>query len=272
MIRLLNNNDTNEVMEYLNRNHIEVTFLIGNIKEFGLENDMTMRRCGDYYGYFEDGRLKGILPFYNLGSCIPHYESCSAVAEFANLMNNRKFKFLLGMEKIIKPLYEQLAGKKTSSYESSSYYVNKNFTPFILENIEIKNARDIPLDNAVKFSLEAGLKGFRREMPYDKEAKAIMQKPKEEDYIFLLKDGKIVAQANIQTTTDKINQIGGVYTSEEERGKGYCKAVVSEMCSRIIARGKLPTLMVVKKNTPAVKAYNALGFKHFDDYLIIEFE
>lgn len=99
-----------------------------------------------------------------------------------------------------------------------------------------------------------------------------MQESVEEDYVFLIKDDKIVAQANIQTTTDEINQIGGVYTSEEERGKGYCKAVVSEICKRITARGKIPTLMVVKKNTPAVKAYSVLGFKHYDDYLIIEFE
>lgn len=272
MIRLLTQRDIDEVMKYLKRNHIEVTFQIGNIKEFGLENDRDKKRCGDYYGYFEDGRLKGILPFYNLGSCIPHYESPNAIMEFANIMNISRFQFLLGMEKIIKPIYDKLENKKIHSYESCSYFVNKNFTPFTLEDVEIENARDIPLNKAVEYALEAGLKGFGREIPYDVEAKSIMQESVEEDYVFLIKDDKIVAQANIQTTTDEINQIGGVYTSEEERGKGYCKAVVSEICKRITARGKIPTLMVVKKNTPAVKAYSALGFKHYDDYLLIEFE
>ena len=82
----------------------------------------------------------------------------------------------------------------------------------------------------------------------------------------------MVAQAGIQTYTPKINQIGSVYTPEEERGKGYAKAIVSEICKRIIERGKMPTLMVNKDNTPAVRAYNALGFEHYDDYLIVKLD
>ena len=84
-------------------------------------------------------------------------------------------------------------------------------------------------------------------------------------------DNKLVAQACIQTFTDNSNQIGAVYSLEEERGKGYAKAAVSELCERIIGRGKLPTLIVSKQNPPALNAYKALGFEHYSDYLIIKF-
>ena len=84
-------------------------------------------------------------------------------------------------------------------------------------------------------------------------------------------NNKLVAQACVQTFTINTNQIGAVYSLEEERGKGYAKAVVSELCERIISRGKLPTLIVNKQNTPALNAYKALGFEHHSDYLIIKF-
>ena len=85
-----------------------------------------------------------------------------------------------------------------------------------------------------------------------------------------MKDGKFVSHAKIQAYTNTIGQVGAVYTEEEERGKGYGKAVVSEICRRIIARNKIPTLIVRKNNVPAVKAYTALGFEKFDDYLLIK--
>ncbi|MCY6356072.1 GNAT family N-acetyltransferase [Clostridium sp. ZS2-4] len=119
---------------------------------------------------------------------------------------------------------------------------------------------------------EANLKGFARKIDTEEASKMLCEKSEEEDWLFLIKDKKIVAQANIQTFTEDINQIGGVYTSEEHRRKGYCKAVVSEICRRILGRDKMPTLMVTKNNTPAVSAYSSLGFTHYDDYLIIQFK
>ncbi|TDT63603.1 hypothetical protein [Fonticella tunisiensis] len=70
MVRILSEKGRKIVIDYLERNHMESTFLIGNVIEFGLENNMEKRRCGDYYGYLKGERLRGILSFYNVGSCI----------------------------------------------------------------------------------------------------------------------------------------------------------------------------------------------------------
>ena len=66
MIQLLKQENKEIVLEYLEKYHIETTFLIGNVDCFGLDNNAEMRCCGDYYGYFEDDILRGVLPFYNL--------------------------------------------------------------------------------------------------------------------------------------------------------------------------------------------------------------
>ncbi|MDO6354636.1 GNAT family N-acetyltransferase [Caloramator sp. CAR-1] len=272
MIRKLFEIDRKIVEEYLKRNHIETTFLIGNIKYFGIENNKELRRCGDYYGYFEKSELKGILPFYNLGSCIPHYESEGAIPYFVELMKDREFKYLLGMRRVIEPLYKNLKDVKSiGNISDDAYYINKNLIEFQCKDIEIKNYYELDLDLAAEFLVEASQIGFGRDDASVEEAKkTLVQRPVEEDYLFAIKDGKMVATACIQATTDEISQIGGVYTTPKERGKGYCKAVVSELCRIIIERGKIPTLMVRKNNTSAVKAYEALGFEFYDDYMIIE--
>jgi len=272
MIRLLNQKDKDLVLKYLNKHDIETTFLIGNVNLFGLDNDKNVRRCGDYYGYFENGTLRGVLPFYNLGSCIPHYDSPSAIPYFAELLKENNFEFLLGMESVIKPLYEEIKDLKvTKEYSEDSYYINDSFKPFTLENITIKEAGCQDID-MVKFHLRGRIEGFHQQSTIEDVARMFEQKPQEEDFIFLLKDNVISAEGCVQTVTDKIEQIGSVFTAPEARGNGYCKAVVSELCRRIISKGKIPTLMVTKTNTPAVKAYSSLGFKHYDNYLIISFK
>ena len=273
MLRLLNNLDKPMVLKYLDKHHIECTFLIGNVISFSLENDVNLRRGADYYGYFESNALKGIVGFYNLGSCIPHYEVPEAIPYFADLLKSKVFDTLLGMEKIVKPLYDEIKdSKQLETYSEDSYYINDNFTPYNLGNVDFVGAKTAPTDKATHFIMEAFKDGFRSVKTPEEISKMLNEKSSEEDFLFLVKDGEIKAQANVQTYTSKFNQIGGVFTLRSERGKGYCKATVSEICKLILARGKTPTLMVRKNNTPAVSAYQSLGFRHYDDYLIISFK
>jgi hypothetical protein len=273
MIRILTQADKEMILEYLNRNEIETSFLYSNVIEFGVDNDQSIRRCADYYGFFAGDVLKGILPFYNLGSCIPHFEATDAVPLFAEIMRERNFEFLLGVRKVIKPLYEEIkAYKEIHSYDESSYFINKGLKPFILDGVNFIIAKGIASDSTVDFVLESRVKGFNQTVSREDIKKSLLQRGEEEEYIFLEKDNRIIAQACVQTYTPKINQIGAVYTTGGERGKGYCKAIVSELCRIIIDRGKLPTLTVKNLNLPAVKAYTALGFEHYDDYLIVRYK
>jgi uncharacterized protein len=273
MIRLLTDTDKKIILEYLDRNEIETSFLYANVMEFGVDNRKDIRRCADYYGFFHGEALKGILPFYNLGSCIPHYEVEEAVPLFAGLMKEKNFEFLIGMHKVIKPLYEAVKDyKEIQSYDESSYFINKNFISFTSDGVNFINANKASSEEAVDFIMEARVYGFKQTATREDIKKSLIQRGEEEEYIIAEKDGKMVAQACVQTYTPKIHQIGGVYTAEKERGKGYCKTVVSEICRRIIAKGKVPTLSVRKNNIPALKAYTALGFENYDDYLMVRFK
>ncbi|WP_026476509.1 GNAT family N-acetyltransferase [Alkaliphilus transvaalensis] len=271
MIRLLTQKDKEAILAYLGRNEIETSFLYGNVIEFGVDNNPEIRRCADYYGYFSGEELKGILPFYNLGSCIPHYEEEGALPLFAEIMKKRSFDIILGMKKVVEPLYFQIKDhKEIESCDESSYYINKDFKPYQLDEAAFINIDQNFGEAIVDFVVEARLKGFNHRITREEVKKILLQKSPEEGYILLEVNDQFVAQACIQTYTKQFSQIGSVYTLQEERGKGYCKAIVSELCNSIISKGKIPTLSVKKSNVPAVRAYGALGFKHYDDYLIVK--
>ncbi|HWR38769.1 MAG TPA: GNAT family N-acetyltransferase [Patescibacteria group bacterium] len=271
MIRVLVNDDQALVAEYLERNHIETTFLYGNITQFGLNNNRLYRRCGDYYGYFDGPVLQGILAFYNLGSVIPHFETDKAIPHFAALMRRRNFDSLLGMRRIIQPLYELLLedkDKEVVNYSESGYYLNQEFHPHFVEKSEFVDVEKMEPAAASRFIVRANRHGFKRDVSSEVH-KIIRERAPEEEFVLMKINGKIVGQAQVQTFTTRINQIGAVYTVEEERGRGYCKALVSELCRRILERDKIPALMVRNDNLPAVRAYTALGFARYDDYLLV---
>ncbi len=273
MISLLTEVDKTKVIKFLERDSIAGACIMGNVIQFGLDNQSEQRRCGDYYGYFSKGKLLGLLPFYNMGSCMPLWTDETVIEPFAEIMLQYPFEFLIGMEKTVKPLYDLIAGEKnTLAYQNSSYFVNDKFSPFSLDNITFAKADELDHDSVIHFVKDAYLQGFGHSYSLEETQQFVSQRAAEEEFLFLIIEGQIVAQAYIQAATSKINQIGGVFTLGEERGKGYCKAILSELCQRIIARGKLPTLIVRNDNFPAIKAYTSLGFTHFDDYLLIKFE
>ncbi len=271
MFRYLNEWDRTVLLDYLMKNEEEAAFLIGNVQQFGITNMSGILRCGDYFGYFNGDTLKGVIAFYNIGNCFLHYDSEEAVDYFFRLMEMRRFSILLGVDRLIKPILGRIRHSRyIREIEECSYCVNKDFKPFSLEGIRFVNIfEDIDIE-VINFIRKAYLNGFGAERSIEGTKLLLSQRGDEEEFIILSKGNRLMAQACIQTSTDNTSQIGAVYTLEEERGKGYGKAVVSELCERIIKKGKTPTLIVNKQNTPALSAYKALGFEEKDDYLIVK--
>ncbi|MBP2638171.1 MAG: FR47-like protein [Firmicutes bacterium] len=273
MMRLLTGCDISEVEVYLERNHMETVFFSGNLARCGIENDGVNRRAGDYYGYFSECGLQGIAAFYNLGNVVTHFEAAAAVDHFAEIMRQRRFEFFVGLKKMVEPLSLALQPhKEILGCEESYFYVNQALQPNSTACLhQIADVADIEQETVLSFIVEAYRQGFQRRFNREMAVKLIEERGPEEDFVFFLINGEPVAQAIIQVVTGRLAQIGGVYTREEYRGKGYCKALVAELCRRIFTAGRIPALLVRQNNIPALKAYHALGFTYYDEYLITKF-
>jgi len=274
--KLLKNRDAYIVMNYLEKNHIENTFMIGNIEKHGLENNMVLKRSGDYYGYFYRGELKGIFSFTNMGSFICHYEEDRILNKIVLLKAVKKYKpkYMFGMKKIIAPLWKKL--EKTFewySYDDCDYMIlNKEKFCNFSTNREIIEAKDFDFSKSIDFLIEVE-KAFNRKPKTVNELKnSVYERIGEEEYLYLLDKDEVVSQAVIKTTTSKVNQIEGVYTLPKHRGNGYAKGIVSKLCKNILDKEKIPALIVSKKNDAAKKVYKDIGFEYYDDYIMSEIQ
>jgi predicted GNAT family acetyltransferase len=80
--------------------------------------------------------------------------------------------------------------------------------------------------------------------------------------------GVPVSKAATNARGYKVDQIGGVYTAPQERGKGLGKAVVAELLKDVFSAKQAACLFVKKHNRAAIALYERLGFEPVTDYVI----
>jgi len=79
-------------------------------------------------------------------------------------------------------------------------------------------------------------------------------------------------KTNIHGISKQYFQIGGVFTDEDYRQKGYAKQVISALCRYYFNKGiKTALLFTDKTNYPAQKLYKNIGFKPADHFIIAEY-
>jgi len=81
-------------------------------------------------------------------------------------------------------------------------------------------------------------------------------------------DGIPVAKAATNARGFGVDQIGGVYTVPEQRGKGIGGIVVESLLRAVFTEKKSASLFVKKRNRPAIALYERLGFAPVTDYAI----
>ncbi len=80
--------------------------------------------------------------------------------------------------------------------------------------------------------------------------------------------GRAVAKAGTNARGFSVDQIGGVFTIEEERNRAIGQAVMRELLERIFREKDSACLFVKKSNQPAVALYKRLGFQVLESYRI----
>jgi GNAT superfamily N-acetyltransferase len=84
-------------------------------------------------------------------------------------------------------------------------------------------------------------------------------------------DGRPVAKAGTNARGFDADQIGGVFTVEEERCRGLARRVMIVLLERIFREKSLASLFVKKLNPAAVALYHRLGFRELEDFRISYF-
>jgi hypothetical protein len=84
-------------------------------------------------------------------------------------------------------------------------------------------------------------------------------------------DGRPLSKAGTNARGFDADQIGGVFTVEEERGRGLARRVMDALLGRIFQEKSQASLFVKKLNPAAVTLYRRLGFRELEDFRISYF-
>jgi GNAT superfamily N-acetyltransferase len=103
----------------------------------------------------------------------------------------------------------------------------------------------------------------------DAQCMRLLKKSLREELIYFVeKGGKPVAKAGTNARGFAVDQIGGVFTVVEERGKGYATTVMETLLDAIFMEKEGACLFVKKHNNTAISLYERLGFQTVSDYVI----
>jgi ribosomal protein S18 acetylase RimI-like enzyme len=80
-------------------------------------------------------------------------------------------------------------------------------------------------------------------------------------YVGIRCEGKLVAMAGERLKVPGYTEVSAVCTHPEHVGKGYARALMTEVMRGIRERGEIPFLHVRKDNSRAVELYERLGFR-----------
>lgn len=83
-----------------------------------------------------------------------------------------------------------------------------------------------------------------------------------EKYLCIRKNNEIICMAGVHLYSKEygVAAIGNIVTEEKYRGKGFAKSVTASLCRDLWGEVKYIGLNVKTDNTPAIKAYERIGF------------
>ena len=74
-------------------------------------------------------------------------------------------------------------------------------------------------------------------------------------------EGQLAAMAGERLQLKGLREVSAVCTHPDHRGKGYARALMSEIIRGIVDRGETPFLHVRYRNVNAIALYERMGFR-----------
>lgn len=261
MIRKLTENHRKMTLEFLNHEPAINLFIIGDIENFGFDEDFQ-----ELWGSFDDAnQLQGVLLRFN-ENFIPYYKNDNFdITDFRNMIasNNIPKKIISGKESIVKRFKEVLRSPK----EKSMYFCELRDSSKLREygddiQIAVENdARRIYdlLENIEEFQTTDTNSVERIQKVISSKAGRI--------YFVEDKEGELLTVSQTTSETSTSAMVVGVATRKEQRGKGLMSQCLSKLCHDVLEEGK--TLCLFYDNPKAGSVYHSIGFESIDRWMML---
>lgn len=275
MIALLSEEDRDEVLAFLGRDHELNVIMICDVLRYGLDDRGHLLQ-GRYYGARREGELGGVGVRYNLGSLFVYAPDEELAPELLDHVASLEPapRYVVARADWSNALLERLSrrGLAPQGAEAQEYMALEPtaFRPRFPDVARYAETGDSD-------SLTRLHHAFQREYfgALDEAEEALGEMAADrvaDDGVAIVEsDGVVVAKAEVMARTGRAALIGGVYTEPPYRGRGLATACMSLLCAGILKRGEKACLNVALDNAPALRVYRGLGFRKLCDYRMAHF-
>lgn len=251
MIRKLNYNDNDQLIEYLTEEKAINLFILGDIENFGYDKEFQ-----EIWAEFDDmDEIKAVLLRY-FNSYVAYAKGEFSVKDFAEILNNNpNFEILSGIDKVVETLAKYINYKN----KKSLYYSE-------LDN-DLQLAKDFDRSNIIQANLTDvdSIFELRKQIIEFTTTKASKISFKQTlasgtGRTYMIKDNnKVICTVSTTAENSFSVMVVGVSTHPEYRMKGYASLCMTALCKDILDEGK--TLCLFYDNPDAGKIYKRLGFR-----------
>jgi len=282
MIRQLRTGDEKALEDYLLPRIDSSMFLLGNMRSSGLEY-RPQPYHGFYAGEFEGGKIIGAAAcFWNGNLIFQAGKNLDTLWKTAAQGFGKEIKGLIGPNDQVSEVLaaNEFNHRKKQLDETENLY-SLNLEDLIVPEALISSS--LQGREAVKSDLEmltAWRVGYSLETLGDTESDDLYESCREslkrglnDRSIWVLEvSGRLVSMTGFNIMMKESVQVGGVYTPPNLRSSGFGRAAVAASLLDAKSRGvEKAVLFTSARNTPAQKAYKALGFRRIGKYRLVLF-
>ena len=263
-LRALGTTDHAAVAEFLGRSPVENLFLASKVDSMGVDR----RRLGQLHAFERDGEITSIL--LDGGTVFVAGFDPNALPAFVGQLGPiRRCTSILGPAVSVLGLFVGLTERWKGSWGAVAN-VRKRQPLMVLDaptavspdpRVRLLTPDDYPsyLDASVNmYTDEIGSSPFKYGSGYER---FVLQRLRDRDAYGIVEDGRVIFKADLGPKLGAQAQLQGVWVDPALRGRGISEPALAGMLNLAMERYPQISLYVNDFNTPAIKAYERLGFR-----------
>ncbi len=276
MLQLATEKDRKRILEYCMLEPSINLFIIGDILNFGFQQEFQEIWCVKPDEVGRDEELKGIALRYHENLLLYSQEGEMAellMRETMGLLEKRKIQFISGKSIIIDRIHSVLG----DGFEKREMLFCERDLAIPLVQRESEGT-DIRVERATMEDIPEIVEAYGYITEFsslysagtDVLANQIRNRISSGEGIHMIvrMDGRIVCHGNTAGETENRGMIGGILTLPEYRGRGLASRIIIALCKDLAGRGKGACLFF--DNPDAGNIYYRLGFKDAGIWTILK--
>lgn len=255
--------DKKEILSFLKKEPYYNLFIIGDIKQYGLNTDFMK-----VFVLKKESRIDSVVLIYHTTLLLYDPNCKLSFNDLNELIKEYKVKNINTAYSTYSRFKDDFANK--NKYACHLQYFAILEKPYNGDTSLAVKAEENDIHKIVESRYKIDEFGdFVQGKSLEDEYKInlISFKNKVSEPFIIKKDNQVIAHSSFAIQTEDLAIIGGVYTLKEYRNHGYASQVVTASSNYALAKNKKPLLFF--DNPKAGKIYHKIGYKDFGKVVTI---